>query len=70
MSGGVGSRFGANMPKQYVKLSGKPVIEYVLEAALSAEKVDKVVVVMDKQFAVKLVMISGKIVKNKLSEEK
>ena len=50
MSGGVGNRFGSNIPKQYVKLCGKPVIEYVLQAAIESEKTDKIVVVMDKQY--------------------
>lgn len=50
MSGGVGNRFGANIPKQYVLLEGKPVIEYVLEACLNSKKVDKIVVVMNKQY--------------------
>lgn len=51
MSGGVGNRFGANIPKQYVKLCGKPVIEYVLQAAIESKKTDKIVVVMDKRYA-------------------
>ena len=50
MSGGVGSRFGANIPKQYVQLNGRPVIEYVLEASLKSKKKDKIVVVMDQQY--------------------
>ena len=50
MSGGVGSRFGSTIPKQYILLNNKPVIEYVLEAALSAKMVDKIVVVMDKKY--------------------
>ena len=51
MSGGVGNRFGANMPKQYVNLDNRPVIEYVLEAAIASKKADRIVVVMDKQYA-------------------
>lgn len=50
MSGGVGSRFGANIPKQYVSLNGRPVIEYALEACLKSKLADKIVVVMDKQY--------------------
>lgn len=50
MSGGVGSRFGANIPKQYVLLNGRPIIEYVLEASLLSKKADKIVVVMDKKY--------------------
>ncbi len=50
MSGGVGSRFGANIPKQYVNLNGKPVIDYVLEASLRSKLADKIVVVMDEKY--------------------
>ena len=33
LSGGVGRRFGSDIPKQYCKLRGKPVIEYVLDGS-------------------------------------
>lgn len=47
MSGGVGNRFGANIPKQYCLLKGRPVIDYVIDAAKASKKADKVVVVAD-----------------------
>lgn len=50
MSGGVGSRFGAAIPKQYNLIAGRPVIDYVLDAVEAAEKVDKIVIVMDEQW--------------------
>ena len=43
-SGGVGARFGANVPKQYVRIRRKMVIEYVIEAAMQAESIDVVMV--------------------------
>lgn len=33
MSGGVGSRFGADCPKQYCMMGGKKIIEYAIDAA-------------------------------------
>ena len=33
MSGGVGSRFGADCPKQYCMMGGKQIIEYAIDAA-------------------------------------
>ena len=45
MSGGVGNRFGANIPKQYCQLNGRPVIDYVIDAAKGSKVADKVVVV-------------------------
>ena len=47
MSGGVGHRFGADRPKQYVKLNGRCVIDYVIDAVKGSELTDEVVVVMD-----------------------
>lgn len=47
MSGGVGNRFGANIPKQYCPLNGRPVIDYVIDAAKGSKVADKVVVVAD-----------------------
>ena len=32
LAGGVGSRVGAGMPKQFVKILDKPVIVYTIEA--------------------------------------
>ena len=36
MSGGVGSRFGADCPKQYCMMGGKKVIEYATDASFFA----------------------------------
>lgn len=49
MSGGVGNRFGADIPKQYCILNGRPVIDYVIDAAKGSKKADKVVVVADPE---------------------
>lgn len=47
MSGGVGKRFGADIPKQYTKLKGRPVIDYVIDEALGSKLMDRVLIVMD-----------------------
>lgn len=44
LANGVGSRFGSNVPKQFHKINGKMVIEYVIESILEGKKVDKIVV--------------------------
>lgn len=49
MSGGVGKRFGAPIPKQYTLLKGRPVIDYVIESAKKSRQADKILVVIDKQ---------------------
>ena len=50
MAGGVGKRFGANLPKQYLKINNKPVIDYVIEATQKSKLTDKVVVVMNEEY--------------------
>lgn len=44
LSGGVGARFGASVPKQYTRIRRKMVIEYVIEAAKAANSIDVVMV--------------------------
>ena len=44
LSGGVGARFGAAVPKQYIRIRRKMVIEYVIEAAMQAETIDVVMI--------------------------
>lgn len=45
MMGGVGSRFGADRPKQFVEVHGKPVFLYILEELNCLKSVDGIVVV-------------------------
>lgn len=44
LSGGFGRRFGSALPKQYHRVDGHMVIEYVLDAAANARLVDRVMV--------------------------
>lgn len=44
LANGVGERFGSNIPKQFHKVNGKMVIEYVISSILSSALVDKVVI--------------------------
>ena len=43
---GVGKRMGANIPKQYLPVSGKPVLQHTLERLLSVEALSAVVVAL------------------------
>ena len=40
LSGGVGSRMGLNIPKQYVEVNNKPIIEYCLGTLLNHAEID------------------------------
>jgi len=44
MAGGKGKRMGISQEKPLVKVCGRPVIEYVLEALKNAKKVDSIIV--------------------------
>ena len=45
MMGGVGSRFGADCPKQYVEIDGKPIFIYILEKLAQLSFIDRIIVV-------------------------
>ena len=49
-AGGVGLRFGANTPKQYIILNGRPVISYVVEACKKSKLADAIIVVADPAY--------------------
>lgn len=51
LSGGTGTRFGGDIPKQYRKLLGKEVIDYVLDALFETQKINKIIVVSQDEFA-------------------
>ena len=48
---GVGKRMGAEVPKQYLKIAGKPVLQHTLERLLSAELFTCVVVALSPEDA-------------------
>lgn len=50
MSGGSGMRFGADKPKQYCLMNGKPIIEYVLDVCCHSSSVDEAVIVAAKDY--------------------
>lgn len=45
MMGGIGSRFGADRPKQYIEIENIPVFIYILKKLLKSKYIDDVVVV-------------------------
>ncbi len=48
LSGGVGSRFGSDMPKQYCTLLGREVIAYTVDAFRASKQLDDFFVVVDE----------------------
>lgn len=54
LSGGSGSRFGTDLPKQYNRLLGKEVISYSIEALKKSNSTDVIIVICDNSFAERL----------------
>lgn len=50
LAGGTGSRFGGDIPKQYLEVKGKPVISYCLRTFLQHEKIDGIQIVADEEW--------------------
>jgi 2-C-methyl-D-erythritol 4-phosphate cytidylyltransferase len=51
LSGGVGSRMGINIPKQYVEVAGKPVLSYCLRTFADNGSVDAIVIGVADEWA-------------------
>lgn len=50
LSGGIGSRLGLDMPKQYFEVNKKPIIRYVIETMEQCEAVDGFVIVAAEEW--------------------
>ncbi len=50
LSGGTGTRFGTNIPKQYLKINGREVLSYAVDA-LKTSDVDEIIVVCHDDYA-------------------
>lgn len=51
MSAGSGTRFGADKPKQYCSMKGRPIIEYALDACRLSTVTDEIVIVTSEDYA-------------------
>lgn len=50
LAGGTGSRVGANIPKQFIEILGKPVLAYTLENFQNDDQIDAVEIVCHKDW--------------------
>lgn len=50
LAGGVGSRLGSDIPKQYIQVGGKPIIVYCLERFAANKSIDAIVVAAAMQW--------------------
>lgn len=44
LSGGTGTRLGGDVPKQYIEVNGKPIIQYSLETFAMMQEIDSLVI--------------------------
>lgn len=50
MMGGSGTRFGADIPKQYTIVEGAPIFSYILKKYNKMEEIDKIIIVSHKDW--------------------
>jgi 2-C-methyl-D-erythritol 4-phosphate cytidylyltransferase len=50
LASGSGSRFGSKLPKQFVRLAGKPVIQYTIEAFENSDCIDEIIIVSKEDY--------------------
>ncbi len=68
LSGGAGSRFGGQVPKQYLEMAGKPVAVYTLEQFQRCERVEHILVVAEQCWEKELLLWRGRYGLDKLRE--
>lgn len=68
MMGGNGTRFGADIPKQYIKVNGRPVFQYTLDQYNRCEEVEKVLIVSNPEWVDYTKKNAEKLLRNKLTE--
>lgn len=50
LAAGSGTRFGAEVPKQFIKLAGKPLIIYTLDTFQKATRIDEIIIVTNVEY--------------------
>ena len=50
VAGGSGKRFNSEIPKQFLKLKGKPILAYSIEKMEKSKSVDEILIVVPRQF--------------------
>lgn len=50
LASGVGKRMGANIPKQYISIQGKPLIIYTIESMLKVKRIDKICIAVSNDY--------------------
>lgn len=56
LSGGIGTRVGSDIPKQYIKVNDKPILIYCLEQLTQNEKIDAIQIVAAAEWQAEISM--------------
>ena len=63
-AGGIGSRMGAELPKQYITVGSKPIIAHTVQKFLNCEKFRKIIVLCPKEWCDYTTELLGRYCKN------
>ncbi len=58
LSGGIGTRMGLDVPKQYVLVNGKMILQYVIETIVNAGDMDGYVIVANEQYRERILAVA------------
>lgn len=50
LSGGIGTRFGNQLPKQFLKINNKTILEYSIETFETHNLINKIIIVSNPNF--------------------
>lgn len=50
LSGGIGTRMGASIPKQYIEVNGKPIISYAVEKFIKHHMIDVIIIALNREW--------------------
>ena len=54
LAGGTGTRMGEEIPKQFISVMGKPIIQYSMETFENHPLIDEIIVVLPNEYVGKL----------------
>lgn len=66
-AGGSGTRFGGVVPKQFLRLGRKPILQHAIEAFESSPRIDEIVVVVPEEYMRKAEMLVRRLRATKVS---
>lgn len=50
LASGSGSRYGSGVPKQFIKIAGKTLLEHTVEIFEAAQNIDRVILIIPREY--------------------